>query len=124
MSLATAEICVSDFRDVLDSAKAGDFVFFDPPYPRGSARSTTGFNRYASEFFEEDDHEELAELVEELTETGVHVMVTLPNLTRYHSLYPADLPRTLIRSKSLIACNGHDRRGVGELVLTNYSRNG
>lgn len=118
-ALADAELVTGDFRAVLRRVREGDFVFLDPPYPRG-CREHVGFNRYASEFFTIDDHSDLARTVERLTKRSVRVMLTLADEPRLSKLYPQSLRRKRIRSKSLIACNGSDRRKVAELILTNY----
>jgi DNA adenine methylase len=108
-ALGNVRLIAGDFRTTIQEARAGDFVFLDPPYPRGS-REQLGFNRYASDFFSESDHHDLA----------VKVMLTLPNKDRFARIYPSELRRTTVRSKSLIAGNGSDRRHVTELILTNY----
>lgn len=118
-ALATTRLIAGDFREVARHAGAGDFVFFDPPYPRGSCDGL-GFNRYASRFFAEKDHRDLAELIAELTGLSVKVMLTLANADHLDGLYPGFMARTLVTSKALIACNGAGRKSVGELILTNY----
>lgn len=119
VALAPAQLITGDFREILQYAVAGDFVFFDPPYPRGS-RDRLGFNRYARRFFAESDHCDLARLINVLTRRSVKVMLTLADADHLDKLYPRTMNRTLVTSKALIACNGADRRQVGELILTNY----
>ena len=58
-ALQDADLLHGDFRDTTASARANDFVFFDPPYPRG-AQNATGFNRYTAHFFKAQDHSDLA----------------------------------------------------------------
>ena len=118
-ALSSARLKVADFREVASLAKKGDFVFFDPPYPRG-AKDKVGFNRYTADFFLTEDHQNLAEVIEELSKRRVRVMLTLANAAHLYELYPESLRRRLVRSKALISCNGNNRKGVGELVLTNY----
>lgn len=118
-ALAGARLLVSDFRATARRVAAGDFVFFDPPYPRGS-RETMGFNRYASDFFTFADHADLAGVVTDLTRRSVQVMITLPDARNFAGIYPASLRRTRVESNALIACNGSDRKRVSELILTNY----
>ncbi|MBI4468598.1 MAG: DNA adenine methylase [Acidobacteria bacterium] len=118
-ALMTARLRAEDFRIATARAREGDFVFFDPPYPRG-ATDGIGFNRYAPETFTPKDHEDLAILIRELTSRNVRVMVTIANAEHLRELYPATFRTILVRSKSLISCNGHSRRNVDELVLMNY----
>jgi DNA adenine methylase len=118
-ALAGTRLRAADFRTMARQARAGDFVFIDPPYPRGS-RERVGFNRYASTLFAASDHHDLAILIDKMTKRSVQVMLTLPDKDHFAEIYPSSLRRTIVNSKALIACNGSDRRHVAELILTNY----
>jgi DNA adenine methylase len=118
-ALRGARLVTQDFRATARQAKSGDFVFFDPPYPRGS-REELGFNRYASQFFSTNDHRDLARIIDELSSRSVHVMLTLAETDHFADIYPSRLRKTRVESKALIACNGADRRSAAELILTNY----
>jgi DNA adenine methylase len=118
-ALSTARLLAGDFRATLQQATSGDFVFLDPPYPRGS-REKVGFNRYASDVFTVSDHRDLADIVSDLTDRSVKVMLTLADADRFEGIYPRHMRRTRFVSKALIACKGSDRRRVTELILTNY----
>lgn len=71
-------ITKSDFRDVLASAKAGDFVYLDPPYlpifsrPELEKEPTAKFNKYTAKTFELPDLVELAELCSAMNRRGVN----------------------------------------------------
>lgn len=71
-------ITKSDFRDVLASAKAGDFVYLDPPYlpifsrPELEKEPTAKFNKYTAKTFELSDLVELAELCSAMNRRGVN----------------------------------------------------
>jgi DNA adenine methylase len=117
--LANARLVNSDFRTTARRAAAGDFVFFDPPYPRG-CREQVGFNRYASDVFTVKEHRELADIITDMTRRSVQVMLTLTEADHLEEIYPRSLHRNRFESKALIACNGSDRRNVTELILTNY----
>lgn len=118
-ALAGAELLTADFRATAGCAAAGDFVFFDPPYPRG-CREQIGFNRYASDFFTDAHHCELADIIVDLSKRSVQVMLTLAHVEHFERIYPRSLRRTSVESKALIACSGNHRRQVAELILTNY----
>lgn len=75
--LQKATVKAADFRSVLADAKAGDFVYLDPPYlpiytkPGVEKEPTSKFNKYTAKVFELADLIELAELCSELSDRGV-----------------------------------------------------
>lgn len=117
-ALSVVSLRNADVSRVLASARREDFVFLDPPYPRGAADN--GFNRYSAAFFTGDDHQRLGKSVKRLSARGVKVMVVVADRPVYRRYYPADMRSVVVRSKALIACNGGDRRDVAEIILTNY----
>ena len=119
LALSSTTLLTGDFAHVLRYAREGDFVFLDPPYPRGAIDSA-GFNRYASSFFTSHDHVRLSSAIDRLSQRGVLVMLALADRADLRMLYPAALRAARVRSKALIACNGSDRREVAELILVNY----
>lgn len=68
----------NDFRDVLTSAQAGDFVYLDPPYlpifsrPGLEKEPTAKFNKYTAKTFELPDLVELEELCTAMSRRGVN----------------------------------------------------
>ena len=118
--LSHTELVCGDFVTTLRKARSGDFVFIDPPYPRG-APLDTGFNRYCSESFSAKDHQRLGRRIRSLDARGVSIMVLLASSKDIISCYPSSFNRKRLRSKSLISCNASSRRLVDEIVLTNYS---
>ncbi len=117
-ALSDVTLLQGDFSHVLRYARAGDFVFLDPPYPRGAKDS--GFNRYARSFFTPGEHLRLSRAVQRLTDRGVHLMLALADRNELRVLYPKTLRTKVVQSKSLIACNGMARGGVSELLMVNY----
>jgi DNA adenine methylase len=75
--LASADIRVADFRDVIPKAAAGDFVYLDPPYlpifskPDSEREPTAKFNKYTAKVFGYEDLVELSEICRELSRRGV-----------------------------------------------------
>lgn len=117
--LSHAELVSGDFVTTLRKARSGDFVFIDPPYPRG-APLRTGFNRYCSDSFSSEDHKRLGRTARALDKKGVATMILLASSKDILSCYPTSFHRKRLRSKSLISCNASSRRFVDEIVLTNY----
>lgn len=119
VALYGATLKASDFSHVLKYPRKGDFVFLDPPYPKGSV-DMLGFNRYDSSFFTAKEHQRLARSIERLFVRQVMVMLVLADHPNLRNLYPESMRSVPVRSKALIACNGQDRKDVGELILVNY----
>jgi DNA adenine methylase len=117
-ALARTSLIQGDFDHVLRYAREGDFVFLDPPYPKGA--NDTGFNRYSASTFTSSDHIRLSKTIQKLSSRGVKVMLALADRMALRTIYPTQLRCEVVRSKSLIACNGAARRDVGELILMNY----
>jgi DNA adenine methylase len=118
-ALSGASLLTGDFSHALRYARTGDFVFIDPPYPRGAA-DTVGFNRYARCFFTADDHKRLATAVTRLSARRVLVMLLLADRRQLRRLYPTEMTCYASTSKALMSCNGVNRRPVRELILVNY----
>lgn len=73
-ALRRAKIETRPFHSVLDHAKPGDLVYFDPPYhPVSKTASFTGYDRYG---FDETAQRELAEVFTELKRRGVKALLS------------------------------------------------
>lgn len=112
--LAGAEILCGDYRDVLErTARAGDFVFLDPPYlPVGR---TADFKRYTAAQFGEADHEAMAPVVEDLARRGCHVVLTNANHPRLHALY-AGHDIAVVATRRHVNSRADGRRGEDAIV--------
>lgn len=111
-------ILASDFRQVCDMARCGDFVYLDPPYyPYNGISSFTKYTKYD---FTEKDHIELAEVFKELDRKGVYVMLTNSNTDFIKSLYRGYRIKELYAVRS-INCKGHLRKKKKtDLLILNY----
>jgi DNA adenine methylase len=115
------------FDGVLADARAGDFVYFDPPYAPLSA--TANFRGYTARGFAMGDQERLQQVLIALAHRGVHVLLsnsTAPDVTRLyerHDEVRAAGLRTW-RCPARRAVNSRaDRRGsVQELIVSNVPR--
>ena len=87
-ALQKAEILCGDYILVLEHyAQPGDFVFLDPPYLPISENSD--FKRYTKEQFYEDDHIDLAKMIETLHKRGCYIILTNSNHPLVHKLSPS-----------------------------------
>lgn len=117
--LRTASVRTGDFAECTTGARAGDFVYFDPPYPRG-AWADNGFARYSRSGFPLSEHARLARCATRLADRGVHVLITEAARKDFLALYPTDFCVTIVRKPSLIAAASAHRRDAYEAILTSY----
>lgn len=118
-ALRGARLLCGKFEATTASAKKGDLVFFDPPYPKG-ATSDNGFARYHETGFTLKDHIRLSVYARKLASSGIHVLITEAATREIRSLYENDFHTKLVRSQSLIAASGSFRRPVYETVIASY----
>lgn len=105
--LADVTIENVDFRKALAQAEEGDFVYLDPPYLKVS--DTSKFNGYTQQRFREEDLEDLAATLHELTERGVRWLLSNRDSERLRRLFPnCEIARLTVR-RSVAAQN---RRNV------------
>ena len=117
--LRNASLICGDFGRVVEYCQPGDFVFLDPPYPKGS-KTGTGFNRYTPSLFTLQDHRRVAAAAAAVDAKGAYIMVTVAWTKPLLSLYSALPFRRRLHTATLIGCKGKARRGTYEAVLRNY----
>lgn len=106
-----------DFKEAVEDAREGDFVYFDPPYDPVS--KTADFTAYNAGGFRKTDQEHLAQVCRILHQKKVNVMVSNSDTEFINSLY-WDFNIHHIRAKRAINCNGEKRGNIGEVIITNY----
>ena len=115
--LSNTKITSGSFVDAVKNAKAGDFVYFDPPYHPLS--ETSSFTSYSKDSFSKDDQVKLRDLFVELDKRGVYVMLSNSSAPFIQEIYSGykQIPvyaNRMINSKS-------DKRGkISEVVIVNY----
>jgi len=117
-ALRNVTLKVRDFADLVGDARAGDFVYFDPPYVPASR--TAAFTAYAAGGFGWPEQERLAEVFCTLTKKGVFGMLSNSDTAPVRKLYSSFRIDTVLASRSINSRG--DRRGkVGEVVVRNYA---
>jgi len=116
-ALKKARLCCADFEMTVKDARAGDFVYFDPPYT--VAHGDNGFRKYNSRLFSWTDQERLAECAGKLAKKGVYVLVSNAHVPEVLEQYKGFYAYVCTR-KSLIAGLVKSRRSVNEVLLSNY----
>ncbi len=104
------------FERVLDYAKKGDFVYFDPPY---YPEKKTSFTKYHASNFLEEEHKKLYEVFDKLSRRGVFVMMSNSNTEFIRKLY-AQYNIHSVSANRMINSDACKRGKIKELVVTNY----
>ena len=114
--LQNSRITSGPFEAVLGDARAGDFVYLDPPYP--PLNGTSYFTHYTSDKFTSEDHERVAEVARTLCDRGCRVMIsnartrTIERLYHGFNLHAIDVTRYITCKKV--------KHKVQEVVITSY----
>jgi DNA adenine methylase len=116
-ALRQVELHQESFEKVLDRAKRGDFVYFDPPYVPLS--ETANFVGYAQNGFGVSDQERLAEVFASLARRGVKAMLSNSDTPWVRKHYKG-FRRVKVMAKRCVNTRA-DRRGpISELVVLSY----
>jgi DNA adenine methylase len=116
-ALQGVDLRVADFEDVAARAKAGDFVYFDPPYVPVS--DSADFTSYVPGGFGADQQRRLASVFAQLTRRGVHAMLSNSDTPAVRELYRRFRIHGVLAARC-INSRGSRRGKVGEVVVTNY----
>ena len=118
-ALQDVEITRGSFKGVLDRAKAGDLVYFDPPYDPLSA--TASFVGYQSEGFAQADQKRLRDVCFESTKRHVHVMLSNSATEYIRSLYSSDQFALIqVQAGRAISSKAANRGKLAELLVLNH----
>jgi DNA adenine methylase len=116
-ALEHTEVNHEGYEHVLERARAGDFVYFDPPYAPISA--TSNFTSYTASSFGSQQQAELAGVFRALDKRGVKVMLSNSNAPLIHDLYRGFDIKEVYATRAIN--RDPSRRGkISELVVRNY----
>ena len=126
-ALAGVRLTHVDFESALAAPKQGDFVYLDPPFEPLSA--TSSFTGYTEGSFSRTEQRRLKLAADDLTDRGVHVMLSNSAQDYIRGLYSATRGpfaegRYRIDStpaRRAINSRGDKRGPVDELVVLNYA---
>lgn len=103
-----------DFSDAVITAKAGDVIYFDPPYDY----EDTGFTSYNSAGFSKEDLKRLKKCCDELIERGCEVIVSNNDTEFVCSLFSGDnYEIEHFEALRLINCDGKNRKREKEVII-------
>ncbi len=113
--LKSVTITCQDFEASLETAKKGDFIYFDSPY---APLNPASFDSYTKEGFTEEEHRRLAKVFRELSERGCYCMLTNHNTELIQELYQDYLQEEVDVRRAI---NSDPRKRVGkEVIIRNY----
>lgn len=126
---ATISIATAPFDRAVSRARAGDLVYFDPPYAPLSA--TAQFRSYTARGFDDADQERLQQVAIRLSKKGVGVLLSNSVAACVTDLYEhnkevkaAGLRALRIPARRAINSKSERRGVVEELLVTNLPRRG
>jgi DNA adenine methylase len=109
--------CVS-FDTLLENAKPGDFIYFDPPYEPVSV--TASFTSYARDGFTRDDQTRLRNVYKALDRRGCKLMLSNSDVPFIRNLY-GEFKVDTVAAPRAINCDATKRGKVSEVVVRNYA---
>ena len=109
-----------DYKDVLELAKIGDFIYFDPPYY--PLNPTSSFTAYTAKGFFEKEQIELRNTFVKLHERGCFVMLSNSDTPFINELYSGleGVSVNKIIAGRAINSKGSKRGKINEVLVTNY----
>lgn len=121
-SLQKVKVQFEDYRKVLDRAKSGDFVYFDPPYYPVS--KTASFTAYTADGFVEQQQEELRDAFMELHTRGCHVALSNSDTPFINDLFApytkSGITIHKVQAGRNINAKAKGRGKVFEVLIINY----
>lgn len=115
-ALQDVQLKAADFEDAVETAEAGDFIYFDPPYvPLNATSNFTSYNKYG---FSHDDQVRLAETFRRLDKRGCYVMLSNSSAPVVRDLYQG-FHFKQIKARRSINSKADGRGPVTELLITN-----
>jgi len=116
-ALQGAAITNLDFEAaVLGHERAGDLVYFDPPYVPVS--ETADFTSYTKDGFTLRDQERLRDLALTLKKRGVHVILSNADVPMVRTMYGHGFDLHAVSARRNINSKSAKRGPVGELIIT------
>jgi len=107
------------FESAVSRATRGDLVYFDPPYI--PLTPTASFSSYSKEGFGMRDHEELAEVIRDLTRRGVYVLFSNSYTPLTRKIFREDLVLRRLFMRRSMSAKGDNRHDVYEILGMNYN---
>ena len=108
------------YKNTTSQCQQDDFVYLDPPYFPVSR--TANFTDYTKENFGVQQHAELANEFDRLTDIGAKVLLSNSNSDYVKSLYEKHSIMK-VKSQRNINCDAKRRSDHHDLIITNFNKN-
>lgn len=115
--LRNTEICCDDFSKIVDIAKSGDFVYFDPPYAPLS--ETSSFTSYTKSGFDENMQRTLRDTCDLINSRGVKFMLSNSDTQLINNLYKKYKIIKVYASRA-INSDASKRGKITEVLVKNF----
>ncbi len=106
-----------DFAKAVKTARAGDFIYFDPPYDPVS--DTSSFTGYHSNAFDRGEQVRLFKVFEDLDRRGCKVMLSNSDTGFIRDLYKNYKTEDILATRRINAV-GSGRGAIREVLVMNY----
>ena len=116
-ALANVTILHQSFEEVLNYAKKGDFVYFDPPYYPLNA--TSNFTSYDSNCFLEKEQIKLYKVFDKLVQEGVKVVESNSDTEFIKELYK-NYDIQIVNANRFINSKSSGRGKISEVLIRGY----
>ena len=117
--LQNVEVKTQNYFETIASAKAGDLVYFDPPYAPLS--KTSSFEGYNSSNLGGFNQVELRDLVKKLTNRKVFCLVSNSSAQIIEELYE-DFTMEPLQASRAISASAQGRKAVKEYLIDNFKQ--
>jgi len=116
-ALEGAQLRCEPFDALLENAKPGDFIYFDPPYEPLS--QTASFTSYTRDGFNREDQTRLRDVYKALDRRGCKLMLSNSDVPFIRNLY-RDFRIDTVAAPRAINCDAKKRGKVTEILVRNY----
>lgn len=120
-ALKDVKILHQSYKKVLEVAKKGDFIYFDPPYH--PLNETSSFTSYTASGFSAKDQEELRDIYLKLHKRGCFVMLSNSDAPLINELYSGldkKIKVNKVDAGRAINANSKKRGKIKEVLVINY----
>lgn len=118
-TLSGIALQVADFEAVLQVARPGELVYFDPPYVPLSR--TSDFTAYSKGGFTMEDQVRLADVFSRLADRGVYCLLSNSDTAFVRQLYK-DFEIDVVSASRAITSKGTGRGKISEVVVRSFPR--